>query len=551
MAFCLPKFAAEKFLKGLPEDLSKLTDVTSEERRSYFKDLVGEENARQVNALFESKLLLKNQQAGIIRWAKSVSGLKPEAQRNILTKVNNMTEILNPKDKAMFLEDLAAHKLGMGVTVEEAGRIADLAKRVSEAKAVADKGGERLPYGQAKVAFGKYVSDLRNEAAKTTFGEKLKMPFQTATNAAGTIKAIKASLDNSAIFRQGWKAMLTNPSIWGENAWKSFSNIARTLGGKEVMDEVNAEIASRPTYDAMVKAKLAIGKPEEAFPTSLPEKIPLFGRLYKASETGFTAFLYKVRADIFDKYLTTAKNMGIDITDKAQLQDIGKLVNSLTGRGDLGRGEAVARTVNNIFFSPRFLKSQFDVLTAHQFQKGVTPFVRRQAAVNLVKIVTGTAAIMAIANAVQPGSAELDPRSSDFGKIRIGDTRFDITGGAASLVTLIARELTQSSKSTTSGKVQPLNSGKFGAATGVDVLVNFAENKLSPAASVVRDIMKGETFQGEKPTLTNEANNLITPLPVQNFFQSKDNDHAANILLIMLADALGISANTYSPPKKR
>ena len=38
--------------------------MTSEERRGLFAGIVGEENARDVNALLESKLLLKDQKAG-------------------------------------------------------------------------------------------------------------------------------------------------------------------------------------------------------------------------------------------------------------------------------------------------------------------------------------------------------------------------------------------------------------------------------------------------------------------------------------------------------
>lgn len=545
MAFCLSKFAAEALIKALPEDLSKLTDATSAERRKFFSGVVGEENAQKVNALFESKLLLKDQQQGIINWVKKVTGMSPEAKRDIVSKVSKMTDILQPKDEQAFLEDLAAHKLGMGVTIEEASKIAELSKKIEDTKDIISKNGKRVEYGKAKVAFHNYINELKLKAdrsAPTTL-------IQKVSNAAGQAKAIKASFDDSAIFRQGWRTLLTNPKIWAVNALKSFSNITRQFGGKNVMDEVNADIVSRPNYEKMQKAKLDVGTIEEAFPTTLPEKIPLFGRIYKASEVGFTAFVHQLRADVFDKYMEIANKAGIDTTDVTELQSIGKLVNSLTGRGDLGRVEPVAGLVNNVFFSPRFLKSQFDTLTAHTFQKDVTPFVRKQAAVNLVKIIAAQAAIMSVANILQPGSAQTDPRSSDFGKIKVGNTRFDISGGAASLVTLASRLITMSTKSTTTGKVNPINSGKFGAQTGTDVVYNFFENKLSPAASVIKDLLKGQTFQGTKPTILNEAQNVIVPFPIQNLVPSSD-PKAANQLLIIIADALGLNANTYSPIKK-
>jgi hypothetical protein len=399
-----------------------------------------------------------------------------------------------------------------------------------------------------------YVADLKL-ANRTTLSDYIKnpkellnvSPAEALSEVAGTAKGLNASLDNSAIFRQGWKTLFTNPAIWLKNSMQSFVDLVRRFGGKHVIDEVNAEIHSRPTYDLMRKAKLDVGTTEEQFPTHLPAKIPIIGRFYKASEAAYTGFVYRMRADIFDKYINIAKNSGIDL-DKAQLESIGKLVNSLTGRGHLGAAEKVAGTVNNVFFSPRFLKSNIDFLTAHQLQKGVTPFVRKQAAQNLVKAIVGTASVLSIANAIWPNSVELDPRSSNFGKIKIGNTTFDVSGGMASIMTLAARLLTLSSKSPITGKVNKLNSGKYGSQTGIDVLVNFSEGKLSPFAAVIRDILKGKDFNRNKPTVSSELKNLFVPLPVKNAIQLEQSKDAP-VLAGIIADALGVSVNTIQPKK--
>lgn len=557
MSFCLPKFAADSFKAKLKDgtiDPAKLAEMSSDERRAHFSDIVGEENAKQVNAMFESKLLLKSQQQGIITWAKTVAGLKPEVLRDVLTKVSKMTEVLQPEDQKKFFSDLAEQKLGTHVTVEEAGKIAQLAKEVEGAKTTMQGGGDRLAYGRAKVAFGNYVSELKNNSDSLTLKERLQPGNykQNISDLAGVSKGLKASLDNSAIFRQGWKTLFTNPTIWAKNAVTSFSDLARSIGGKQIMDEVHADIISRPTYNLMQKAKLDVGsKLEEQYPTHVVEKIPGLGTLYKASEDAYTGFVQRMRADVFDKYFEVAKKSGIDITDTKQLQSIGKLVNSLTGRGHLGEtGEKAAAVVNNVFFSPRFLKSNLDFLTAHQFQGDVTPFVRKQAALNLAKVVLGSAGVLAIANTVAPGSVETDPRSSDFGKIRIGDTRFDVTGGMGPILTLAARILTMSSKSSVSGNVSKLNSGKFGSQTGADVVVNFAEGKLSPIGSIFKDLLVGQDASGNPVTPLNEANNLLMPLPITNAIELKNNPKSANMLAAMIADALGISVNTYSAKVK-
>ena len=557
MGYCIPKPNAQKFVKYLREGKitpENLTSMSSEERRALFSEIVGDAEAKEMNAALESKLILKDQKRGMVTWLKQVTGLTKESRRDLMAKIGKLDKVLEPATERAFLEDLASKRLGADISIEEARKIAELAKSVTDTKAEMDSGGDRMAYGRADVALANYVADLKN-SNHPNFIQRIKNLDigGAASEIAGTAKGLNASLDNSAIFRQGWKTLFTNPIIWMKNAKQSFVDLVRRFGGKHVIDEVNAEIHSRPTYGLMKKAKLDVGTTEEQFPTHLPAKIPILGRFYKASEAAYTGFVYRTRADVFDKYIKIAETSGIEL-DKEQLLSIGKLVNSLTGRGDLGRAERVASVVNNVFFSPRFLKSNIDFLTAHQLQGGVTPFVRKQAALNLLKVVVGTASVLAIADAIAPGSVEIDPRSSNFGKIKVGSTTFDVSGGMASVITLAARMLTMSSKSAISGKVSKLNSGKYGSQTVADVLKNFAEGKLSPAAGILRDIfLEGHDFNGNQPTILNELNNLFTPLPIKNAIQlwkSKDGKNLDLVLAGIIADALGVSVNTLTPYPK-
>lgn len=444
-------------------------------------------------------------------------------------------------------------KIPKSVTQTESLNIVNLAREAERQKQkFLDSGGAldsagRLEYGRAKTAFRNYVSALKLNATKKSFKEQLKSPGELFMKGAGNAKALQSSMDNSSLFRQGWKSLWTHPGKWSKNALKSFQDIAKTFGGKNVLDETAADISSRPNElnGFYKKAKLAVGIDEEAYPEHLGYKLPLLGRAYKASEAAFVGFLQRQRADIFDKYIDMAQKSGVELTDK-ELASIGKLVNGLTSRGSLGKYESAGNLLNNIFFSPRLLKSHFEVLGGHVITgAGGSNFVRKQAAKNLVKIVSGTAAVLALADAVRPGSVEWDPRSSDFGKIKIGNTRFDVSGGMGSVATLASRLVTLSKKSSTTGDVSPLTGQGFGAATGLDVVENFFENKLSPVAGVARDILRGETFQGDKPTPARIAGSLITPLIFQNLSQLKG-PGSANSVAAGISEALGVSANTYS-----
>lgn len=548
--WCLPKTQVSAFKDAITSgriDPERLAEMSTAERRSLFEKELGKDNARPINTLFEGKLLLKNRQQGYISWAKKVLGENTPAGRDVISRIQRMDKILSAPDEKAFLEDLASKRLGVDISFDEAKKIADRSRRVSDTQTAMQSGGDRMDYGHAVVDLRNYASELKNEANKLRLSDLKQQPLKAlgkaAELAAGTAKSIKASLDDSALLRQGWKTLWTNPVIWQKNARKSFVDLARQFGGKEVLNEVDADIVSRPTFDLMKRAKLDVGAIEEQFPTSLPEKIPLLGRAFKASEAAYMGFLRRTRADIFDKMIDIAKKTNVPLTD-SELQSVGKMVNSLTGRGDLGRLEPAAGAINSVFFSPRFVKSHLDVLTQPLTGAGGSNFVRRQSAQNLVKMVAGTAAVLALARAADKDSVELDPRSANFGKIRIGDTRFDVTGGAASLFTLAARLASMSSKSSVTGEIKPLG-GKEGQTSAKDVVYDFFENKLSPAASVVKDLLKGQDRQGKTPTLVGEARNLLEPLPVTNYLELKNDPNSAPILLGLMADALGVSVNTY------
>jgi len=70
-----------------------------------------------------------------------------------------------------------------------------------------------------------------------------------------------------------------------------------------------------------------------------------------------------------------------------------------------------------------------------------------------------------------------------------------------SIITLVSRiiptkedgEWGQYSESSVTGKVTKLGEG-YGAPTGMDVFWNFVNNKFSPIASVLSDLVQQETF---------------------------------------------------------
>ena len=120
-----------------------------------------------------------------------------------------------------------------------------------------------------------------------------------------------------------------------------------------------------------------------------------------------------MRVGLFDLLLDQAKSNGLK-ADDVLIQDIGKLVNSMTARAstqDKGFIKAV-------FWAPKMMAANINTLTAHGLGSGIgfggrleTSFAREQAAINLTKMVLTTAGVAAMINAMRPVASE---RSTQF-----------------------------------------------------------------------------------------------------------------------------------------
>jgi len=631
--WCLVKEKAGKFIEKLKSgEISpeKMDAMSSVERRDYFKSFLGEADAKKVNLLYERKILNKNREQGLVRWAEQVSGKNTKQKEDLMQKIKNNTEernrrLFSPKDEENFLNELVEARLGIGVTEEESKTLFKLAKDFKETKELFNKRtihnklesikgkitgrersvidnlidrldgikegkkakslslsrikrylGEGAPedvqkdidklvnnivsarktneYGYAKVALDEYVGDIK-------LGIKQKQTIKkTVEDIAGFSKSTVASIDNSFIGRQGLKTLYSgHPIVWFKSMVNSFETLAKVgIKNQDALRGIKAEIFNRTNSKNGLyeKMKLDIGIIEEAYPTTLPEKIPMFGRAFKASNQAFTGSAYRMRADLADVMIDKARKQGVDLDDITELESIGMLVNSMTGRGKIQSfTESGQRIANVTLFSPKFLKAQLD--TVGQIFSGGrgSNFVRKEAAKNLLGIVGSISSIMYLADKLQPGSVEWDSRSSDFGKIKIGNTRFDVTGGMASFVTLAARIATGATKSTTTGKITKQSA--FGAKTASELAANFLENKTAPLLRTIFNIQKGHDFDKnpisfealkEEPVNTSwvVAKGFIVPIPIDNAFEAYKSRATEPALAATILDMMGVGANIYN-----
>lgn len=401
-------------------------------------------------------------------------------------------------------------------------------------------GGQVPTEGELKVlyeVFGKEFTDalLANRTLMQKFmhatGELLNIP-----------RAVMASFDLSAPLRQG-VFMIGRPKQFVP----AFGEMFKYFGSEKALTALTQEIASRPTYKLMREHKLSLTDlgtslttREEKFQSSWAEKIPLAGIGVRASNRAYVGFLNKLRVDVFDDLYNKAKSLGIEETDKF-LDDLCEFISAATGRGKLpGQLEKTAVALNATFFSPRLMASRLSLLNP-AFYITKEPFVRKEALKSLLLFAGAAMTILGLCklSGVEVGT---DWRSSDFGKIKIGNTRIDIFGGFQPYIRMAGQLITGEYVSSVTGKVITLGEG-YKPLTRFDILLRQLENKEAPVASFITSLLRQKTFMGEDVNITTEIINRFTPMALSDFVDLAKENPA--LLPLGILGLFGVGLQTY------
>ena len=470
------------------------------------------------------------------------------------------------EERAKALEN----KDNLDKVIDLAIRVASMKEVYDAAKVAADK-AERL---------GKATFKFNFRGKETSFGEAL-------TTIAGNIKSMKATLDvswprqltsaflsgNKAIFQATKKGWLKGYSVWADVVKSKTVEEARQ---KMLLAEGLLMVRPNALNGNYARLGVAVGIQEEAFPETwaniiaegIKKKtgIPNF---FLASEKGFNIAIQTARAEITDALI----DMGGGDIGMLKEQNAGQFVNELTGRGKLPFNNPNAeRAINALLFAPRYLSSRIAQIYNIKYlgkwglnalkgkETGMIDKMRAKASMTQLALFAALIpAIKGILRAMDDDDPHGDDywerffsayemRSSDFGKIVLGDTRIDVSAGLDGLITLAARVV--------SGKTVSI-SGVKREKNWSDVIGAFTEGKLSPAARVVIDgwrlISEEEpkNFMYQPITVKGLASDVFLPISVENLTEltmPTENRYAQVVGII--ADIVGLGANTYGIAEK-
>jgi len=371
-----------------------------------------------------------------------------------------------------------------------------------------------------------------------------------------------SSFDFSAPLRQGLVQTISHPTIAGPALVEMFKQAV----SQKRFDRWFHDLRESPFFDLISKSGLYVADPhdirlstkEEYFMNNYAEKIPLIGKLVKGSERAYVTYLNKMRVDLFKQGAEVLAVQGKTFDNSPEVyKALAKFINNSTGRGDLGKLEDYAPILNTIFFSPRLIASRLNLLNPAYYAK-LPKEVRVRALADMGKFIGFGLSVLGLLKYGFPCEdkndkncveVQSDPRSSDFGKIQSGNTRYDIWGGFQQYVTFLTKYLLGQKLTQGSDTVKNLDGKGRGVTTRAGLVGNFVRGKLAPIPGLAVDWNLGMTQDYQKFSWKKEAENKLLPLLYSDLKESVSQDGVKSLFTVGVPGAFGIGVQTYDDKK--
>ncbi len=380
-----------------------------------------------------------------------------------------------------------------------------------------------------------------NDFAKAV-GQLYGKPQATINTIIDTLnigRSIQSSLDLSGTLRQGMFMTIRRPlqaPVW-------FGRQVKALFSEKLALERDAVLRAKPNFNSIVDEMGVYFRPmtnktwttaEESFPSQIASRVPGVRR----SERAFNTYLNEGSYATAEAAYNVLKARG---AAPQQFKLMGEFINKAAGRGTLPKAfDKYAPALNVMFYSPRLQAATIELpRTIGRMLLSSNPYMRKEGALALTTFVGGGATLLTFLNAMGH-KVELDPRSVDFGKIKVGDTRLDIWRGYLQYARFAAQMLTGEQKSAYGNMSQKARS---------ETVWRFLQSKSSPAMGLMVDLFRNETYDG-KPIFndttgfTQVAKNRLIPLATQDVIDAMEQS-GINGMWVAAPSTLGIGALTF------
>ncbi len=288
-------------------------------------------------------------------------------------------------------------------------------------------------------------------------------------------------------------------------------------------------------------------KVEEANTGRWVRKIPVL----KNFERGNSTILNILRANAYDAIHANHIWMyGVEPTPE-EGRAYATQVNIMSGRGEFGKFEMARPAASKIMFSPGQTISRFQYAGGGALWTG-TAKSKAVLAAAYGKTIAVTATMLALAWYASGSDkpVELDPRSADFLKIKIGKTRVDLLAGMAQAIVFMSRMATRQDKR--NGKITPLAgpSVKYGEKDLGTVISSFSRSKLNPFLGAAFNAALEKDYAGNKSDVVTELDKMWKPMTWADIADVVQEQGVTKSAALIVAAMLGAGVATYDNSKK-
>jgi hypothetical protein len=361
--------------------------------------------------------------------------------------------------------------------------------------------GELLTAGDVEHLRDIFGNDFANSLTKFTkkpsgvLGKTFDLGVKSIKGMNSTARTLMTTGELSFLLRQGNYRAWSRP----QDAIRSFVVASKALISPKYARYWDEAMRASKNGRRAVESGLFLGKVgdyslsprEEFFNSEWLHKVPVLGKGVKRFEDGYVAGLNQLRLDWFDEGMKIIDDAG-RAGDEGLVTKWADYVNNMTGRADLeamiaagnfGEADKVMKQMvdvsKEVMFAPRFAVSKWnrhlvsaDLIFGSQAPAGIRRML-------VEDTVTKWRRYQRLQHyATQNGyTVETDPRSSDFLKIKRGNTRFDVLGGDAQIAVLLGRLATRETKDTSTGEIKK--------AVAEKLIQEHAAGKLNPAMSLI------------------------------------------------------------------
>jgi len=221
---------------------------------------------------------------------------------------------------------------------------------------------------------------------------------------------------------------------------------------------------------------------------------------------------------------------------QAEMNDFGRAIAWMTQRASLGKLKAIAPEISAMVFAPRSWAGRF---LMPKLLIDSNPRVRAFAWKNLSLDVAVIGGLVMLGYSLGLWDYEDDPRSGEFGSIRIGNLRIDPWAGYRQFLVLYTRLITGTGVYSATGQEYEVNP--------IGALTTFFRNALSPLASTLLDFWTGKNFQGEKVDIRSLKQwiDRVAPFTAQTVWEAYQDSWQHGVIAFLPA-FFGAGVSTYS-----